>query len=94
MTENIRQFDKHHQLYKEYSYESSLAICQNLVSVFKVSVMEEYENSKRFVETWEKDFFQSFAYEPSLKDMDEEVKTARTKFMHAKSLLKLWNSSR
>ena len=53
MIDTVKQFDKHHTLYKNHHYKSSADICSNLVISFKEKLPNAYKATKAKFEVWE-----------------------------------------
>ena len=104
MIDTVKQFDKHHTLYKNHHYKSSADIRSNLVISFKEKLPNAYKATKAKFEVWEivqwpsgnfkghlkKNFFKKYLKEPSTKDMDFEVTRMFKSIQHSKSLMKQW----
>ena len=90
MIDTVKQFDKHHTLYKNHHYKSSADICSNMVSSFKDKLPNAYKAAKLQFEIWEKNFFKKYLKEPPTKDMDHEATRMFKSLQHSKSLMKQW----
>ena len=89
----IKEFDKHHELFKNFKYQQSAAICENLIKQFQKQVKEKYIHFKTICENWDTDFFSKNFVEPTHKDMNNEIYKSFKAFQHAKSLIKKWKLS-
>ena len=91
MTEEVKLFDQHHCLFKDFRYESSASICQNIKSNNREKIKIMNKESKSKLQTWEKQFFKKNGKEPISTDMDDNIKKIYKQMNHSKSIIKLWN---
>ena len=89
--ETVKTFDKHHLLYRDYRYESSKAICQNILKKLIPELKSIVNHSKKTIQKWEKEFFEQNLRESLSSDLNETIKNAYRTYKHAKSLLKHWS---
>ena len=90
MSEMVLEFDKNHILYKNFQYDSSKVICQNIQSTFRPQLKEIARTAKNAVKEWEKDYFEKHLYEPTCDDMNDNIKSTMIRYKHAQSLIKHW----
>ena len=95
MSQPVREYDKHHVLFKNFKYEKSLAICSNIIKRFTPDIVSVCEETSVLVKQWEKDFFIAHGKSATTEDLqaDFEAHTMYKKWQHSKSLMKLWNIS-
>ena len=89
--EEVRSFDKHHLIFKEYKYEASRLLCQNLKLTLSKTIKEENKTATNAIRSWEKDFFKFYFKEPSINDMSNEILIIYKKMIHSKSIMRAWN---
>ena len=91
LTPRVKEFDKHHNKFKNYNCEKSYHLCSNLLVRLKKNVKNTYVDCHvKFVQ-WEKDFVKSNQREPSSLDMDDSMLRIYYKTVHGRKLLKSWN---
>lgn len=93
MTDQVRQFDHHHTLFKDYKYQQSAEICNNLIRSFKNTVVERFNVAKIEFCSWEKEFFVKNLREAVAEDISENILKVYKQYIHGKSLLKIWKLS-
>ena len=87
---SIKEFDKHHELFKSFKYQQSGASCDNLIKQYQDQVKQKYIHYKTICENWDVDFFSKNFIEPNHKDMDNDIYQSFKALQHAKSLMKKW----
>lgn len=90
MTEQVRDYDKHHVLFKSYKYETSGEICKKTKDMLKEELVSIYQSSREEFDQWERQFFQKNCTEPHPNDMDDHIAKTHKKLINAKSIAKLW----
>ena len=90
MTAQVKEFDRHHVLFKDFRYKKSADICQNLLIGFKKGMKEKSEEAKLIYCRWEKEFFAKNLIEPKIEDMDGEMYKIYKQYLHSKTLIKSW----
>ena len=73
MRDQVRQFDHHHTLFKDYKYQQSAEICNNLIRSFKNTVVERFNVAKIEFCSWEKEFFVKNLREAVAEDISENI---------------------
>ena len=93
ISDQLREFDKQHVLYKDFKYESSRKRCQNILPKLQENVTKEYMNAKIFVDDWQKSYFVTHGIEPGKDQLEENEQYHQnfTKLVNGKKLLKMWN---
>ena len=91
MADEVKSFDSHHQLFKDFRYEQSANICHNIKSNLKIKLNNVYQSAKESLEEWENKFFESNGREPLSADITGDVKHLFDQVKHSKSIIKLWN---
>ena len=90
MTNRVKEFDRHHLLYKDFKYAKSGEICNNLLILFKKNIENKFEDAKKLYGEWEKEFFAKNLFDAKIDDMDNSIFKIYKRFVHSKSLIKLW----
>ena len=70
ISDQLREFDKQHVLYKDFKYESSRKRCQNVLPKLQEDVTKEYMNAKIFVDDWQKSYFVTHVIEPGKDQLE------------------------
>ena len=82
MTSQVRDYDRHHRLSKDFNDERSLAICNNLKSYFSEKLLDTREKSKKEFKEWEISFLEQNRRLPQKEDIDEERMKIRKRFLN------------
>ena len=90
MTSQVRDYDRHHRLSKDFNDERSLAICNNLKSYFSEKLLDTREKSKKEFKEWEISFLEQNRRLPQKEDIDEERMKIRKRFLNAEKMIKHW----
>ncbi|XP_066918035.1 uncharacterized protein [Clytia hemisphaerica] len=88
VTDEVKNFDKHHILFKDYRYEKDGEICRNIISNLASRLQSAYEDAKKSFSSWQEAFVMKHLQEPFANDMDEETLKIYNIMVNAKSLLK------
>ena len=88
----LREYDKHHQMFKNYKYESSRLKCKHLLPHLQDKVTKEYQIAKTYINEWQKNFYLQKERTPRQEDIESEEECFRmyTKNTNGKALLKAW----
>ena len=90
MTDNIKQFDPNHTMFKSFRYDNSGQICQKKRNPLAKKVKEVYMASNVYLKKWERDFLAENMRQPQIEDMNQEMVVTHKRVIHGKSILKLW----
>ena len=90
MTIQVKEFDRHHILFKDFRYKKSADICNKLLIDFKKDLKEKCEEAKNTYCQWEKEFFAKHVVEPKIEDMDGSMYKIYKQYLHSKTLMKSW----
>lgn len=90
--DNLKQFDKHHIIYKYFRYESSRKIWSTLLPALQQKVKHTYLKLKDEVQSWGKMFFFTHNKQPDVNDYKNEphIYECFKKVNYGKKLLQIW----
>lgn len=90
LTDEVKTFDKHHTLFKDFRYTTSANICAKIKSSFRQRIIETTAELESKINNWEREFFTQNEREPLGTDISGEVKEMYRRFSNAKKLMRTW----
>ena len=90
MTEQIKEFDKNHSLFKTTRLEKYGQKCINMKSLLSKQVKSVLESSEKLFKEWEKSFFLKNGREPKIPDVVGDQQKLFQKITQCRNLIKKW----
>ena len=87
VTDEVKNFDKHHLLFKNWRYERDAEICKNLIQNFAPRLVAVHRDAEERYLTWQNAFVENHMQEPYKEDMNEDVAKNYSVMVNAQALL-------